>query len=329
MNPRETLTVSDSHELLQHVALLTGFELADCLVCIAFRDGYSAGAFRVRLPARRDECALPAALTGLASRFPSDTEFVLVLYARQEFPRPDLVQSIDEHFQRAGFAVREMLWQAAGRWGNYLTGTDEPYRPAHGSRPGPNLVGNAVDESSHFTVDANEVQTGLSEMPAPTPNNALVQQIERVCVGDAEAAAITAVIAALATPTLRDLVLLQFAWGEAAGQRFVSSLASGDSTHGLGVLVGCGPHSPSFARIALARTACYRLRALQLESVHAALWTIEGWLSWAVGESSHAGECFEYALALDPDYTLAQLLSAMVGSGHVPDWAFPSATVFS
>lgn len=329
MTPSETLTVSDSYELLQHVALLTGFELADCLVCIAFRDGYSAGAFRVRLPPRHDEGALPAALTGLAARFPSGTEFVLVIYANQELPRPDLVQSIDEGLHSAGFMVRELLWQAAGRWGNYLTGTNEPYRPARGARSSPNLVRNAVDESARFTGDANAVRAGLGEMPAPIPSDGLVQQIEDVCAGDAEPSAITAVIAALANPTLRDLILLQFAWGESAGHAYVTALAAGKSPGGLSVLTGCGSRTPSFARIALARTACYRLRALQLESVHAALWTIEGWLSWAVGESSHAGECFEYALALDPDYTLAQLLDAVVGSGHVPDWAFPSATVFS
>jgi hypothetical protein len=49
---------------------------------------------------------------------------------------------------------------------------------------------------------------------------------------------------------------------------------------------------------------------------------ILSWLSWALGRGSVAGIFVDQALAINPQYSMAQLLFTLIGSGHLPDWAF-------
>ena len=46
------------------------------------------------------------------------------------------------------------------------------------------------------------------------------------------------------------------------------------------------------------------------------------WLSWVLGSGSVAGIFIDQALEIDPQYSMAQLLNSLLGSGHLPDWAF-------
>jgi hypothetical protein len=47
-----------------------------------------------------------------------------------------------------------------------------------------------------------------------------------------------------------------------------------------------------------------------------------GWLSWAMGRSSHAEIYVRQALAINPDHGMAGLIAQMVNAGHLPEWAF-------
>lgn len=49
------------------------------------------------------------------------------------------------------------------------------------------------------------------------------------------------------------------------------------------------------------------------------------WLSWALGCGSVAGIFIDQALVIDRQYSMAQLLNTLLGSGHLPDWAFRMA----
>jgi hypothetical protein len=49
---------------------------------------------------------------------------------------------------------------------------------------------------------------------------------------------------------------------------------------------------------------------------------IAAWLSWALGRGSAAGALIDRALEADPAHSMAQLLSAFIGSGALPEWAF-------
>jgi hypothetical protein len=46
------------------------------------------------------------------------------------------------------------------------------------------------------------------------------------------------------------------------------------------------------------------------------------WLHWALGRSTVAGHFVDEAVAVDPDYGLAEVLSAMLHRGYLPEWAF-------
>ncbi|NLA08637.1 MAG: hypothetical protein GX871_00235, partial [Microbacteriaceae bacterium] len=42
----------------------------------------------------------------------------------------------------------------------------------------------------------------------------------------------------------------------------------------------------------------------------------------ALGRSTHASDFLALALEIDPGYGLAEIVSTMVRSGHLPEWAF-------
>lgn len=46
------------------------------------------------------------------------------------------------------------------------------------------------------------------------------------------------------------------------------------------------------------------------------------WLNWALGLGSRAGKHIDDALNIDPGYGMADLLHTIIGSGHLPEWAF-------
>jgi hypothetical protein len=41
-----------------------------------------------------------------------------------------------------------------------------------------------------------------------------------------------------------------------------------------------------------------------------------------MGKSTHAGAYLDLVHEIDPEYGLAQIVSAMVRNGHLPEWAF-------
>lgn len=47
-----------------------------------------------------------------------------------------------------------------------------------------------------------------------------------------------------------------------------------------------------------------------------------GWLSWALGRSTHAEVYAEAAVAGEPEHGLAEIVRSFVHAGHLPDWAF-------
>ncbi|MFJ6548969.1 DUF4192 family protein [Microbacterium sp. NPDC091676] len=50
--------------------------------------------------------------------------------------------------------------------------------------------------------------------------------------------------------------------------------------------------------------------------------TVAAWLSWALGRATHAGRYLDMARDIDPTYSLALLLDAMIGGAVLPEWAF-------
>ena len=163
-------------------------------------------------------------------------------------------------------------------------------------------------------------------MTHPAPNRRLIRASESSLDAGAPARDVALVGLALSHPALRDVVLMQWAFGLEAEEEFAREVrcSNGRSAHLRAQwLLGRRQLRPCHTRSALARRACVRFRSIALPDTAAALWSIEGWLNWAHGRSTQAVNDFETALAISPGYPLAELFRAYVAHGAFPDWAFP------
>lgn len=132
-------------------------------------------------------------------------------------------------------------------------------------------------------------------------------------------------------PPARDLIMLQWASELAFGD----AMFAPDSCMGLeaartytdvdkaasDIMIGRGP-KPDAARL---RRGIAVLRALVARADDAdrpAPLCMLAWLSWALGRGSLAGHYIEMARAIDPAYSMAELLDTMMSNGMMPEWVF-------
>ena len=128
-------------------------------------------------------------------------------------------------------------------------------------------------------------------------------------------------------PTFRDVALLQWASDLSAGVRTLdaqlSFAAAGVSIPSdLGeVFLGRGPR-PDPDRLRVALTVVRNAAARAPRSSRPAPLTAAAWLSWALGRSTHAAHYLQQAVEIDPAYSLASLLTTMIDTAVLPEWAF-------
>lgn len=152
------------------------------------------------------------------------------------------------------------------------------------------------------------------------------------------------------TPSNRDLLMVQFAFGEAiaevvaeenaryheiqraTGQTMdevvVAEIEAGRSklrSETADLLIGESARRPDVART----TAAIDLLSVLVANVHedyrVAPLCMLAWLSWSLGRGSAAGTFVNMALELEPDYGMAQLLHTLFAGGRIPEWAFTPA----
>lgn len=133
----------------------------------------------------------------------------------------------------------------------------------------------------------------------------------------------------LRCPALRDVVLTQ--WASDAEEARQACRWQRDWTAGArGVpdfpirLAGEGPRPSSDrlrAALALARGLASRAPSTHLPACLA----VCGWLSWALGNSTHAAEYAARAREIDPRNSFAGLITGMTDAGYLPRWAFDPA----
>ncbi|MEN2738485.1 DUF4192 family protein [Microbacterium sp. X-17] len=133
----------------------------------------------------------------------------------------------------------------------------------------------------------------------------------------------------LSQPGLRDVALLGWTDGRATGERALDAQLHwrGGAPYPpeLGLrLWGEGPR-PDPDRLRRALDLTRRVAALTPAADRAHALALCGWLSWALGRSTHAGIYVERALRLDPRHVLAEIVGSFVVAGHLPDWAFQPA----
>lgn len=131
----------------------------------------------------------------------------------------------------------------------------------------------------------------------------------------------------LSRPLFRDVALVQWARDLPTGDRaLVAQLAfAGDVStipSDLGeTLFGAGPR-PDADRLRLALSTVRAAAARAPRSHRPGPLVAAAWLSWALGQSTHAACYLEDAMEIDPGHSFGRMLRAVVDASHLPEWAF-------
>jgi hypothetical protein len=150
-------------------------------------------------------------------------------------------------------------------------------------------------------------------------------------------------------PATRDQMMLQFAFGEEVGRQShalnrhyarrqretglsMDDLVEADMAAGRelaetapttgDLMLGMSPDRPDPERVERAIRLLKMLVAMAPRSARPAPLCMLAWLSWTLGQGSVAGIYLDTAVDIDPSYGMAVLLLQLVGSGHLPEWAF-------
>jgi len=130
-------------------------------------------------------------------------------------------------------------------------------------------------------------------------------------------------------PRIRDVFLYDWSWGadaartaHAANLRFSHGEPLDEDDDGMLALMGLGMPQPDPDRIRRAIELLKTVAADAPRSSRAPLLTMLAWFQWALGSSSTAGIHLDAALAIDPNYGLADLIATMLARGMLPEWAF-------
>ncbi|MFP1601205.1 DUF4192 family protein [Microbacterium sp. 2216-1] len=148
---------------------------------------------------------------------------------------------------------------------------------------------------------------------------------------DDDAYGCAALLWCLNRPVLRDAVLVQWATDLAMGEYALDSqlqfaAGSGSVPDAVGqVFLGKGPR-PDADRLGCALQVVRSAAARAPRGAKVGALTAAAWLAWALGRSSHAGAYVDQALAIDPEHSMASLISTMLSSGMLPEWALKPAT---
>lgn len=158
-----------------------------------------------------------------------------------------------------------------------------------------------------------------------------------------------AVLFLMQGPATRDQMMLQFAFGEHEGRRShalnrhyahrqretglsMDDLVQADMAAGRAVdqttpttgdlMMGMSPDRPDPERVTRGIRLLKLLVAMAPRSARPAPLCMLAWLTWTLGQSSVAGIYVDTALDIDAEYGMALLLRQVLGSGHLPEWAF-------
>ena len=136
-----------------------------------------------------------------------------------------------------------------------------------------------------------------------------------------------ALVWCLGRPPVRDTAIAQWATDHRQGIRTMEAqlaftAAGAPVPDDIGrVFLGRGT-APDGERLRTALRAVREATARAPREARPGPLTVAAWLSWALGRATHAGRYLEMAREIDPTYSLALLLDAMIGGAVLPEWAF-------
>lgn len=332
MTEKKVLKAEGVGELIGGVTALLGYMPAHSLVIAPFVGSRAHSALRIDLQTDPETRAqIVATAMGITCRVIGVTGFAAIVFTDgTEAEHQALASDLLLAAEYIGLNVIEMAYVTPTGWGEFFEGAESPLDTLP-ALPGPDLIKDG-DQSTGASLPVVDESLRMKILAAPLPDVETVDftgLFEEVLTWDPQAldapkAALLAGVVSL--PMFRDAALIQWATDEEDGREALAAQRA--FTHGgsipdrIGnVLMGKAPR-PQADRLQAALTVCRVLAAHTPAPDRAALLTVCTWLSWAMGNSTHASFYVDLAQKADPSLSMAHLLAEVLNVGMLPDWAF-------
>lgn len=356
------VTAADAAHFLSLVPRLVGCTPTESLVVVPLREGRTLGALRIDLPpASADLDATASTVLGLLCRVDRVEAIIPIVYTaapvKRALPGAAFVAALRRSADACGLRVADAFTVAGDGWGSH----DEARLP-RGGHPlalleafpdaGDQSSGTDLPEMSRTQVESVAAALASLEaalavicgIPSTVGAGARIDPsaLEAACALDDlpglyeealrwDAAALDPMHAAvlgwcLSRPSLRDVAIVQWSsdrerggWALDAQRRWEEGVEyPADLAE---VLWGEGPR-PDPERLSAALELVRQVCAPMPRDQRAGTYATAGWLSWALGRSTHAARYASEALDIDPRHGLAEIVMSFVQSAHLPEWAF-------
>jgi hypothetical protein len=227
-------------------------------------------------------------------------------------------------------------------------GRDLPTHTADTALPpaDPALARLLVDAVEDLLVDGVERDAFGRVHPCSLPDGVdLVERILGYEPGDVPFPLMVQLAVLALLPARRDEMTLQMAFGRAVGEQaradadhwqerqratgqsmddvIAAEAAVGDLPGEIGGhMSGDSDRVPDVDRIRRATGILRRIVAHLPADLRPDLLCMLAWQHWALGAGTAAGHHLDAALRVDPDHGMARVLTALIGTGKIPEWVF-------
>lgn len=346
MTAPTVFTAAGAADFLRLVPRLVGMRPTRSLVIAAFTGTRTGSALRVDLPGPgADLSAFADTIVGLVCRIDAVDGIAAVAYtdaghrAAMRGSERALLGAVSACADRAGLVVKDVLLVAADQWSSLMPGRDRAPRPTTSIPDDPSIDLLDVDAEARLPERSPAVQhrferavaarliDGADDLLQLDPSD----RIEAALSTGASAfgvpdEATVLLAAALRIPALRDVVLLQIGWGARFGSH---AWARGGEQRPLRVdepvtmaFTGGDMVRPDHTRLRRATERLVGVAALTPRELRAPVLGAIAWLHWALGRGTVAGRFVDLARQADPACSFANLLTATLASGRLPEWVY-------
>lgn len=348
------ITASSALDLLSFVPELVGFPPENSLVLVTFSGKTCSGTLRANLPDSGDGSRRQgiltryvASLVDLVGRIKGIDTVVPVVFTAASCctgtPHARLLARLETALADQGYDVHE-FYVAADGWGRpgeqprprdeldsacQLRRLDPDALPVLGAPAEAARLPAADPDLLRRTAQAIDALEAAARAPEPLWFASYSANWSPDEIGPT-AAALTARL--LAVPWARDVLLITWTWGAAAGRRavrfqdrYVEGERVDDEQIALALVGRGGMGRPGGDGILRAIEVLRAVAILLPEPERCPCLAALAWLNWALGRSSVATEYVSAALTIDRAYSFAQLVNDILQRGTLPEWAFAGA----
>lgn len=308
------------------------------VVLVSFRGKRTHATLRLDIP-RSGYKRFSTTALGLISRIESADDVVPLIWSDTPLAgHAELLATLVQRFQQAGYAVRDALVVGSDGWASHYDPTEHPLAEIDSARerlgiesPG-ELPGRVAEADEGARARLRYELTGIrmlveecTDLHVLDPLHDLPYFVEGAldCSPSQLDDQAALLLFALQGPPARDLAMLQWAFGLEWGDAMFDAESAGADVHvhASELMLGHGG-GPSTERVERAIAVLTRLISLADDADKPAPLCMLAWLNWARGRGSTAGVHIDHARQIDPSYGMAQLLDTLFSSGTMPEWIF-------